>query len=202
VASGEVAAETIRTRALNVLRLMQRTGALDDNCEFVEHADNRPEHRALIRRAGAEGMVLLTNDGILPLNNSTKLAVIGPNAKVAQIMGGGSAQLNAHYRVSPWDGLVSALGESALTFAQGCDNAKFQPVLQQPMNVEFFGNNTLAGEPILQDTLSEAQTFWFGRIKDVVDCLNFSARIKTEFTAPQTGIWKIGLPSCWQDLCN
>jgi beta-glucosidase len=195
VASGEVTAETIRTRALNVLRLMQRTGALDDNREFVEHADNRPEHRALIRRAGAEGMVLLTNDGILPLNNSTKLAVIGPNAKVAQIMGGGSAQLNAHYRVSPWDGLVSALGESALTFAQGCDNAKFQPVLQQPMNVEFFGNSALTGEPILQDTLSEAQTFWFGRVKDVVDCLNFSARIKTDFTAPQTGIWKIGLRS-------
>ena len=50
--------------------------------------------------------MLLKNDGILPLDPAStgRIAVIGPNAKVAQIMGGGSAQLNPHYRVSPWDG--------------------------------------------------------------------------------------------------
>ena len=43
--------------------------------------------------------------------------MIGPNAKVAQIMGGGSAQLNPHYRVSPWEGLVAALGADPLPSA-------------------------------------------------------------------------------------
>ena len=38
-----------------VLRLMARTGALDDHAPHEERAEDRPEHRALIRRAGARG---------------------------------------------------------------------------------------------------------------------------------------------------
>ncbi|MDF2984081.1 MAG: Beta-glucosidase, partial [Devosia sp.] len=88
VEAGEVSRETLRARVLDVLRLMERTGALDDHSEWVERADDRAEHRALIRRAGAEGAVLLKNLGeLLPLSGSGKIAVIGPNAKVAQIMG-------------------------------------------------------------------------------------------------------------------
>ena len=103
-----VAAETVRERSGNMLRLMVRTGAIHDRRVWQERADDRLEHRALIRRAGAEGTVLLKNDGLLPLGREGTIAVIGPNAKVAQIMGGRSAQLNPHYRVSPWDGLVAA----------------------------------------------------------------------------------------------
>ena len=47
-------------------------------------------------------MVLLKNEGLLPLKkNIKKLAVIGPNAKNAQIIGGGSASLMPHYQVQP-----------------------------------------------------------------------------------------------------
>ena len=53
------------------------------------------EDRALIRRLGAEGAVLLKNDGILPLVKTSldRIAVIGPNAASARVMGGGSAQI-------------------------------------------------------------------------------------------------------------
>ena len=109
VEAGEVdAGDGAARRRCDVLRLMQRTGALDEAAPRAERADDRPAHRALIRRAGAEGAVLLKNDGMLPLDRPAgRIAVIGPNAKIAQIMGGGSAQLNPHYRVSPWDGLVA-----------------------------------------------------------------------------------------------
>src|SRR5262249_25505713 len=109
VKAGEVDPETIRASTRRALRLMERTGALAGPLELAEPADDRPEHRPLIRSAGAAGTVLLKNDGILPLTGSGRIAVIGPNAKTAQIMGGGSAQLNPHYRISPWDGLVAAL---------------------------------------------------------------------------------------------
>lgn len=193
VAAGEVSAATIRTRALNVLRLMARTGALDDHRAFAERADDRPEHRALIRRAGAEGTVLLTNDGTLPLTGAGKVAVIGPNAKVAQIMGGGSAQLNAHYRISPWEGLVAALGPDRLTHARGCDNGKFQPLLTGPLTMEIFANRTLSGAPVATDELPEAMGFWFGTLKGGAGAADFSARIQTTFVAPATGTWKLGL---------
>ena len=183
----------VRERALNVLRLLVRTGAIDDHGPYEERADDRPEHRALIRRAGAEGMVLLANDGILPLHMPAKIAVIGPNAKVAHIMGGGSAQLNAHYRISPWDGLVAAVGEGCLTHAHGCDNAKFQPLLAGPLRMDVFDNRGMEGDPVAVDTLSEAMGFWFGRLKGGVSAAHFSARITTDFTATATGNWQLGI---------
>lgn len=190
VEAGEVSRETLRERALNVLRLMERTGALNDHSHWQERADDRPEHRALIRRAGAEAAVLLTNNGALPLAGGT-VAVIGPNAKTAQIMGGGSAQLNAHYRVSPFEALTAALG--GVSYAYGCDNAKFQPTLPGPLTMELFPNRNLSGAPVAVDELPEAMGFWFGRLKGDVDAAHFSARISTRFIAPATGIWRLGI---------
>ena len=89
VKTGLVTAETVRERAGNMLRLMVRVGSLTDHRAHQECAENRAGHRALIRRAGAPGAVLLKNDGLVPLAREGSIAVIGPNAKVAQIMGVG-----------------------------------------------------------------------------------------------------------------
>ena len=46
-------------------------------------------------------MVLLKNDGILPMRRDTKsIGIIGPNAEKAQIIGGGSATLVPYSRIS------------------------------------------------------------------------------------------------------
>lgn len=194
VAAGEVSVETIDQRVLAMLRLMERVGSLDDHRPHQEQANDRPEHRALIRRAGAEAIVLLKNSGVLPLQPGAKLAVIGPNAKSAQIMGGGSAQLNAHYRVSPWEGLVGQLGEDRLSYAEGCTNARFQPLLKGLVEVEYFANQTLSGEPVHTDTMEEAQAFWIGRVADgKVDPQRFSARLRTTFTPKANGEHIVGI---------
>ncbi|MCX7300950.1 MAG: glycoside hydrolase family 3 C-terminal domain-containing protein [Rhodobacterales bacterium] len=196
VAAGEVSGETVRTRALNVLRLLDRTGAIDDHRQFAETVDDRPAHRALIRRAGAEGAVLLKNDGILPLQAGKKIAVIGPNAKTAQIMGGGSAQLNAYYRVSPWDGLANALGEGQLTYALGCTNAQFESLLTGDFAVDWFDNATLSGTPIAHGTHTDATAFWFGPLADgKIDSSHFSARLTGRFTPETSGTHRIGVRS-------
>jgi beta-glucosidase len=195
VREGAVEAETVRNRALAMLRLMDRTGALRDARPFEERAEDRPEHRALIRRAGAEAAVLLKNDGVLPLAAKGRIAVIGPNAKTAQIMGGGSAQLNAHYRVSPWDGLVAALGEQRLAHAEGCTNHRFEPVLRGAFKAEFFANREFAGEPVTESH-DDAQAFWGGRIAgDRIDSGDFSARLTGSYTAQATGMHRVGIYS-------
>ena len=72
-----------------------------------ERSEDRPEHRALAREAAADSFVLLRNEGLLPLDAGglRSLAVIGPNADRAQVMGGGSAKLRAHYSVTPLEAL-------------------------------------------------------------------------------------------------
>lgn len=194
VRSGAVSEATLRGRVINMLRLMERVGSLDDHRAFQEHADDRAEHRALIRRAGAEAAVLLKNSGILPLRGDGTIAVIGPNAKMAQIMGGGSAQLNAHYRISPWEGLVAALGPDRLKYATGCTNHRFEPVLRGTLKTEFFANDKLSGEPVHVGTQEEAQAFWIGHVADGnVDPLHFSARLTGSFTPEVSGEHRVGI---------
>jgi beta-glucosidase len=196
IKSGAVSEATLRQRVVAMLRLMERVGSLDDHRPFEEVANDRPEHRALIRRAGAEASVLLKNNGILPLKGDGTIAVIGPNAKIAQIMGGGSAQLNAHYRVSPWQGLVAAVGEERLRYAPGCTNHRFEPVLRGALTVEYFANEKLAGEPVHVGTQDEAQAFWIGHVADgKVDAQHFSARITGSFTPETSGEHRVGIYS-------
>jgi beta-glucosidase len=69
-------------------------------------------------------MVLLANkDQMLPLTKDKvqgkKIALIG-FAKGAMTNGGGSAGVNAHYKVTPWDAFHNALGDNVqFTYAKG-----------------------------------------------------------------------------------
>ena len=194
VNSGAVSEAILRQRVVAMLRLMERVGSLDDNRPFVEAANDRPEHRALIRRAGAEAVVLLKNNGVLPLKGDGTIAVIGPNAKTAQIMGGGSAQLNPHYRISPWDGLVEALGEDRLRYGMGCTNHRFEPLLRGKFAVDYFANDNLSGAPVFTTTQEEAQAFWVGPVAEgKVDTSHFSARFTGSFTPEASGEHRVGI---------
>lgn len=196
VNSGAVSPEALDKRVTAMLRLMQRTGSLDDHRPHQEQAIDRPEHRALIRRAGAEAAVLLKNNGALPLKPKSRIAVIGPNARRAQIMGGGSAQLNAHYRVSPWQGLAAQFGESNLSYAPGCNNDRFEPVLRGAFAVDYFDNVKLEGAPVHRGTIEDANAFWVGHVAEgKVDPLHFSARIHARFTPEKSGLHRVGIYS-------
>lgn len=75
--------ETITKAVEKLFEARFRLGMFADDCEYdaipyeiVESA----AHRELNLRMARESMVLLKNDGILPLHNAKKIAVIGPNA--------------------------------------------------------------------------------------------------------------------------
>ena len=192
VREGRVAAATVRERAGNVLRLMVRTGAIHDARAFEERAEDRPAHRALIRRAGADGAVLLKNDGVLPLDRQGSIAVIGPNARVAQIMGGGSAQLNPHYKVSPWDGLVNALGAGGLSHAAGCTNHRFEPVMKGALKVDYFAGRNPTAAPVHSEPMDEALALWLENAGGgKVDPKDFSVRITGTITTG-AGLHRVG----------
>lgn len=68
-------------------------------------------------------MVLLKNDGILPLKKEDKVAFIGKFASEPRFQGGGSSHVNS-YKVS---GSVEAAKEYGVTYAQGYDTKTQEP---------------------------------------------------------------------------
>jgi beta-glucosidase len=120
VEAGDVDDATVADKARRVLRTLWRSGQVTDPVPFDETSEDRPEDRALIRRAAAGAMVLLVNrpvgpDGVpvLPLDPAGPgtVAVIGPNAERAAVMGGGSSIVRAHHQVHPLDALRRRLGD-------------------------------------------------------------------------------------------
>lgn len=147
---GKVLAEAVREgrvdeadldRAVGtMLGVFDRIGALDDG--IVEpSAVDRPEHRQLARRAAAESAVLLRNEAVgdepmLPLNVSRieSIAVIGPNAERARIMGGGSAEVMPHHRTTVIEALGERFGRGVrIEHAAGCSIDKTIPVIDSSM---------------------------------------------------------------------
>lgn len=76
-------------------------------------------HHALARRIAAEGMVLLKNNGILPLKEQQHIAVIGRAAKEAHFQGGGSSHINPTQVDNPFKELQKSFGDTELTYADG-----------------------------------------------------------------------------------
>ena len=109
--SGEADEEILDDKVRRVLRLAMRT-TLGSNHSHGSFAS--PEHSAAARKIGADGIVLLKNEGgILPIDPAAvkKVLVVGENAIKMMTVGGGSSSLKARYEVSPLDGLKAVLGD-------------------------------------------------------------------------------------------
>ncbi len=76
-------------------------------------------HHALARRIAAEGMVLLKNNGILPLKDHKSIAVIGRAAKEAHFQGGGSSHINPTQVDIPFVELQKLAGDAKVSYAEG-----------------------------------------------------------------------------------
>lgn len=72
-----------------------------------EVSERELKHRQLARTVVAEGMVLLKNDGVLPLKNK-KIALFGAGARMTAKGGTGSGNMQERYSVNIEDGLKKA----------------------------------------------------------------------------------------------
>lgn len=94
-------------------------------------------HHELARKIAAEGMVLLKNNGILPLKNQQHIAVIGRSAENAHFQGGGSSHINPTKVAVPFKELQSRAGDAELTYAEGypTDNSLRQEMIDQAVSL-------------------------------------------------------------------
>lgn len=127
VRAGEVSTAQLDDNARRIVRLIVRSGALDGAQPRGEIGGAR--HRATARAAAEEAIVLLKNAGMLPLRAGIKtLAVIGPNADIARIQGGGSSAVTPFDKlVTPLEAIRAALPGLSVVYEKGVDNEETPP---------------------------------------------------------------------------
>lgn len=106
IKEGAVGTEELDDKVRRVLRLAFRT-VMNKDRGFGSFTS--PEHYAAARKIGAEGIVLLKNEGdLLPIKPDVKkILVVGENAIKKMTVGGGSSSLKAQHEISPLDGIKS-----------------------------------------------------------------------------------------------
>jgi beta-glucosidase len=123
--------------------------------------DDSAAHRALALKVAEESMVLLKNDGALPMSKPIKtIAVIGPNAEALSAIEGNYNAVPSH-PVLPLDGIERRFKTAKILYAQGSpyvDGA----VVPFPRNLvhpsagaskdgftgEYFNNTDFSGAPV------------------------------------------------------
>jgi beta-glucosidase len=119
VKAGTVDEKLIDDKVRRILRIMFRTNMFGKR---KEGAFNSPEHQSTALHVAEEGIVLLKNENILPLQDDKikSIAVIGANANRKHAGAGGSSQLNAKYEITALAGLQNIAGEKIkIEFAPG-----------------------------------------------------------------------------------
>ncbi|MBO2516173.1 MAG: glycosyl hydrolase [Clostridiales bacterium] len=121
---GLVTEDEIRLAATRALMTRVRLGVLDGTSEFDDipySACDSDEHAAVSLQAARECMVLLKNDGILPLDPDklTSVAVMGPNANSQIALEGNYSGTSSRY-VTPLEGIREALkGKARVYYSEG-----------------------------------------------------------------------------------
>ncbi|WP_035707142.1 beta-glucosidase [Niveispirillum irakense] len=139
--AGTVPAARLSDMSQRILRSMFAAGLFDG--KPVKPAIDNDAHAAIAKQVADEGIVLLTNKGILPLAaGARKIVVIGGQADAGVLSGAGSSQVTSHggnprmvpvggdgpmamwgrqtfHNSSPLKALRAALPEATITFQDG-----------------------------------------------------------------------------------
>ncbi len=169
-----------------------------------------PEHRALALNISRQALVLLKNDGILPLRTGLKtIAVVGPLADNETVLRGNYSGTPTH-STTIIDGIRKQFPGAVVSYTPGTKFLRNPTIIpasalktaggQPGVDAVYFNNKTLSGQPVasrVEQQIGSAQ-FGFGgggrgagqasRLPAEVDANgDFSGRWAAVLTAPETG---------------
>ncbi|HEX7131333.1 MAG TPA: glycoside hydrolase family 3 C-terminal domain-containing protein, partial [Iamia sp.] len=185
VRAGTVAEADFDAQVTRLLSVFERVGALDDTGEEEPGSADEPADRELALEAAVAGTVLLGNDGTLPLDRSAlrRVAVVGPNADKAVIMGGGSSHVEPFAVATPLEGLREHLGSGVeVVHEAGVDITRAAPTLKGEVAVTYSSPD---GSVLKTDRITSLQLISFGPPAGVG--APFTARAECTFTPDRTG---------------
>jgi beta-glucosidase len=203
VGTGAVSTEAIDTAVRRLLEVWDRVGALDEPTPAIAPVPPTESDTALLRRASAQSVVLLANDGTLPLvvSDLHRVAVIGPHASRPRIMGGGAASVVAYPVANFVDALRSTLrADVEVVHERGCEADRNATVLgaeiltaSDGFTVEVFDNVEFDGDPVQTEQIDElrlmAVSFLGGRWPEG----DFSLRVRGTVTPSESSEFEFAL---------
>ena len=126
LAEGMVTMNDIDNAVRSVLKLKFEMGLFENpyvDAEEASHVVRSENHRELARKIAQEGIVLLKNDGILPLDttNTARIAVIGPNADMMyNQLGDYTSPQDSSAIVTVLEGIRNAVPNADVKYVKGC----------------------------------------------------------------------------------
>lgn len=125
VTESKVSMQTIDEAVGRILRVKFELGLFEHPfTKDVPEKDRilKPEYKALATQMAEESMVLLKNEGTLPLNRHQKIALIGPMVKDRhEIIGSWRCFGKDEDAETLFEGMVKEFGSECLLYARGCD---------------------------------------------------------------------------------
>ncbi|MCF8359793.1 MAG: glycoside hydrolase family 3 C-terminal domain-containing protein [Prolixibacteraceae bacterium] len=128
VKAGVVSEEVIDRRVREILRVRMAIQPIPED-EANREVASQPAQQKVAYDVAARSIVLLKNDGILPLalDRRPVIAVIGDNATQTMAKGGIGAGVKTPYEVAPLDGLKNKVADRAeIVYARGYQSAPFR----------------------------------------------------------------------------
>lgn len=161
VRRGDISEADIDVSVKRLLKGRFELGDLDPDeivewTKIPESVIASPEHRALARKMAQEQMVLLKNNGILPLaKDPSRIMVMGPNAADSTMLWGIYYGQPAH-SVTVLEGITDKIGDVAYT--KGCEITAMTetrsifdrltaPDGKPGLKAEYWNNLDMTGEP-------------------------------------------------------
>jgi beta-glucosidase len=128
VKAGAVPEEIIDQRVREILRVRMAIEPIPPEQANREITSQAPQQR-IAYEVACKSIVMLKNEGMLPLQleNRPVIAVIGANAVQTMGLGGMGAGVKTLYEVTPLEGLKNRIGDQAeIVYAQGYEPAAFR----------------------------------------------------------------------------
>ncbi|MBO5932931.1 MAG: glycoside hydrolase family 3 C-terminal domain-containing protein, partial [Bacteroidaceae bacterium] len=201
VEEGLITEDEIDVSLVRLMKARFELGEMDEDVEWNNipySVVNSPEHQALALKMAQESMVLLQNNGTLPLKKSAKIAVMGPNAADSVMMWGNYNGTPAK-TVTLLEAVKAQAGD--VIYDRGCDYVLSSVALQslynqcrsngkQGFSAKYWNNSR--GEGAHEVTAHYTTPLRFSTAGAIVfapgvNLTNFAAVYESTFTAQKDG---------------
>ena len=214
VGEGKVKPAQLDSALHTLLQVRKRLGLDGHGSPYDEISPQQvhtPAAEKLALEAASKSIVMLKNDGILPLKGGERVAVIGPNADLLESLRGNYHGVMINPK-TPLTALRETLGSENVLYAQGSKLAQGVGITipetalrthnnQVGLRGEYFDNGNFSGEPSMVRVDRTLNLDLQNHVPAPgLKAQNYSVRWSGYILPPASGEYELGihLENCWE----